>query len=28
VVFLNYWFVAVVGWNLFTIFSSLWWLRR
>lgn len=27
VVFLNYWFVAVVCWNLFTIFSTLWWLR-
>ena len=27
VVFLNYWFVLIVGWNLFTIFSTLWWLR-
>jgi len=27
VVFLNYWFVLVVGWNLFTIFSTLWAIR-
>ena len=27
VVFLNYWFVLIVCWNLFTIFSTLWWLR-
>jgi hypothetical protein len=27
VVFLNYWFVAIVAWNLFTIFSTLWSLR-
>jgi hypothetical protein len=28
VVFLNYWFSAVVTWNLFTILSALWGLRR
>jgi hypothetical protein len=27
VVFLNYWFVVVVAWNLFTIFSTLWAFR-
>src|ERR1035438_8103747 len=27
VVFLNYWFVLVVCWNLFTIFSTLWSMR-
>ena len=27
VVFLNYWFVLIVCWNLFTILSTLWWLR-
>jgi len=27
VVFLNYWFAVIVAWNLFTIFSSLWYLR-
>ena len=27
VVFLNYWFVLIVGWNLFTIFSTLWVIR-
>ena len=27
VVFLNYWFAALITWNLYTIFSSLWQLR-
>jgi hypothetical protein len=27
VVFLNYWFVVIVAWNLFTIFSTLISLR-
>jgi len=27
VVFLNYWFVLIVGWNLYTIFSTLWIAR-
>jgi hypothetical protein len=27
VVFLNYWFAVVTAWNLFTIFSTLWYLR-
>jgi hypothetical protein len=27
VVFLNYWFAVVIAWNLYTIFSTLWWLR-
>lgn len=27
VVFLNYWFAALIAWNLMTIFTSLWALR-
>jgi hypothetical protein len=27
VVFLNYWFAVIVAWNLFTIFSQLWYLK-
>jgi hypothetical protein len=27
VVFLNYWFAALIAWNLATIFTSLWALR-
>lgn len=28
VVFLNYWFAVIVAWNLFTILSTLWYLRH
>ncbi len=27
VVFLNYWFAALIAWNLFTILTTLWTLR-
>jgi hypothetical protein len=27
VVFLNYWFAALIAWNLLTIFTSLWAMR-